>query len=361
VNYYAKDLGAGAQLIQAHVPPAIAKLLGRSFPDQEVVDTCKKLFANDLAGKGRARYTLIPQSCALALGQLCQSVDDATSPDAGYANMLLDVWLHHQDSQARHFAAIALGQIGGNLVRAALTAEFANADDPRDKAWLAMAMGVFAHARLEATRGTQVPVEIDADFGRLLQRALRDVSEPSARGAFAVALGLIGYRDAAGDMRALLTRVSRQDEPTGYLCLGLALMHDSESIDDIRALVRRWTRRPDLLRQAVIALGLPGDRRDADMLQELLAEGDTNLAKLSALAGALGLIGDRSSIEPLEHMLHDESLYELPRAFAAVALGCIADKESLPWNSRIGQNVNYRAAVETLTDMVSAAGILDIR
>ena len=57
-------------------------------------------------------------------------------------------------------------------------------------------------------------------------------------------------------------------------------------------------------------------------------------------------------------MLFDESLTELSRAFAAVALGGVADKESLPWNSKIGQNMNYRAAVETLTDR--QAGILDI-
>ena len=49
---------------------------------------------------------------------------------------------------------------------------------------------------------------------------------------------------------------------------------------------------------------------------------------------------------------------EGPRAFAAVALGGIADKEDLPWNSKIGSNTNYRAAVETLTNRQT--GVLDI-
>ena len=52
------------------------------------------------------------------------------------------------------------------------------------------------------------------------------------------------------------------------------------------------------------------------------------------------------------------ALGELSRAFAAVALGGVADKEMLPWNSKIGVNMNYRAAVETLTN--SRTGILDI-
>src|SRR5262249_26757688 len=54
----------------------------------------------------------------------------------------------------------------------------------------------------------------------------------------------------------------------------------------------------------------------------------------------------------------NEQLTELSRAFAAVALGGVADKESLPWNSKIGQNINYRAAGETLT--AKSAGNLDI-
>ncbi len=36
----------------------------------------------------------------------------------------------------------------------------------------------------------------------------------------------------------------------------------------------------------------------------------------------------------------------------------VADKEKLPWNAAIGANLNYRAAVETLTQ--AGNGILDI-
>jgi len=60
----------------------------------------------------------------------------------------------------------------------------------------------------------------------------------------------------------------------------------------------------------------------------------------------------------LVKLLHNESITPLSRAFAAVALGGVADKEPLPWNSKISVDMNYRAAVETLTNHVS--GILDI-
>jgi hypothetical protein len=37
----------------------------------------------------------------------------------------------------------------------------------------------------------------------------------------------------------------------------------------------------------------------------------------------------------------------------------VGDKETLPWNSKIAENLNYRAAVSTLVDP-SGTGILDI-
>ena len=80
--------------------------------------------------------------------------------------------------------------------------------------------------------------------------------------------------------------------------------------------------------------------------------------KLSAIAQAIGFIGDARTIAPLKKLLFDDKLGELSRAFAAVALGGIADKEDLPWNSKIGEGINYRAAVETLTN--GQAGILDL-
>jgi HEAT repeat protein len=135
-------------------------------------------------------------------------------------------------------------------------------------------------------------------------------------------------------------------------------MSSQRSVDDIRNIVTTSTRRPDLLKQAAIALGKLGDKTVADVLLKILNEPEKNVAKLSAVASALAYIGDRRTIDPLADMLFDESITELSRAFAAVALGGVADKENLPWNSKIGGDMNYRAAVETLTNGV--AGILDI-
>ncbi|MCC7399597.1 MAG: hypothetical protein IT455_21215, partial [Planctomycetes bacterium] len=89
-----------------------------------------------------------------------------------------------------------------------------------------------------------------------------------------------------------------------------------------------------------------------------LAAGEATRATLAAIASAIGFIGDSRTVAPLKKLLFDDKLSDLSRAFAAVALGGVADKEALPWNSKIGTNINYRASVETLTN--KSTGILDI-
>jgi HEAT repeat protein len=359
-GYYQKPLGAGEQLMQAHVPPAVAKLLGKNFPDEKVVEDWKKSFVDDLTEKGKQKRTShdISRSCVLALGQLCKPVDDDKAKDAAICKMLLDQWKEHKDPQTRYFSMLALGQIGGKLNHETLLKEFDKAGKSLEKPWVAMAMGVYAFNKYEAQKEAKQSPEIEEEFGRTLMPALEDVKDPGAQSAFAVALGLCQYKAAADDLRSMLTHSAKnKDDLAGYICIGLALMGDERSKDEINNLVAGALRRPDLLKQGAIALGKLGDKNVAENLQKLLSQ-DSTLATLSAIASALGFIGDRRSIEPLKQMLANEQLTELTRAFAAVALGGVGDKEKLPWNSKIGTNMNYRAAVETLTD--KSAGILDI-
>ncbi|MEC7584534.1 MAG: hypothetical protein VYE77_09460 [Planctomycetota bacterium] len=360
-GYYGKKLGVGEQLLQSHVPGAIAKLLRNDHPDQTVIEHYKTLFAADLGGQGEAERSShdITRSAALALGQLCEPIDNVkTDADAAHATLLLDTWHNHKDAQTRYFSMLALGQIGGKWTRSELLKQFGKAGKSLEKPWVAMAMGVFAFEKYESQKAAGRSIEIEEAFGRTLEKALTDVKDPNSVSAFAVALGLVQYKEGADALRQLLTRSRGKDTLVGYTCIGLALMNDRRSIEDIRDIVEKSVRRPDLLKQAAIALGKLGDHSVAEDLQGLLDDDQANLAKLSAAASALGFIGDRRSIAPLVRMLHNDKLTDLSRAFAAVALGGVGDKESLPWNSKIGQNTNYRAAVETLTDR--AAGILDI-
>ena len=359
-DYYMRTMGSGEQLIQSHCATSIAKLIGRDHP---LADHYKELFAADLAGKGKTKRASndIARSCAMALGQLCkprEDKDDKKNADAKYCDLLLDSYHDHKDAQVKYFSILALGQIGGELNRTTLLKEFDKAGKTQERPWCALALGVYSFFKYEAQKRAGGSPEPERTIGQTLYDSLKSSKEPGLLSALAIGLGLNQATEAADSMRDLMLQSAAKEELAGYLCIGLALMNDVRSKDTILDVVKGSTRRVDLLKQASIALGKLGDKRVADQLQSMMAEENSNLAKLSAIASALGFIGDQRTIAPLKTMLLNKDLGQLSRAFAAVALGGVADKESLPWNSKIGSNINYRASVETLTNKQS--GILDL-
>jgi HEAT repeat protein len=356
-NYYRKPMPQAEQSIQSHCATSIAKLIGRKH---EQADHYKRLFSDELAAQGPSRriHRDIARACVLALGQLCQPNDDESSVDAKYSRQLLALFEDHEDEQVRNFAVLALGQIGGAANRKAILMAFDKADPRRAKPWCALSLGLGAFHEYEMARTTGSVGEIDKEIGATLFEALKRQKEPGMLSALSIGLGLCRYTDAADTMRALMLDKVAKEDLAGYLCIGLALMDDVRSVPDIQNVVRISARRPDLLRQASLALGRLGGETVADQLLSMIKDGEPNLAKLSAIASALGSLGDRRTVEPLLTMLLDYDITEYSRAFAAVALGGIADEEPLPWNSTLGAHINYRAAVDTLTNRSS--GILDI-
>lgn len=363
--YYTQDLGPGERLLQAHVPPAIARLLPTGDP---AVQYWKDLFLADLrsgveGGQANAQQLrggnlFIAQSCALALGGLCQPWTDDASPDAAAAQLLLDCYRRHRDQQTRSFALLALARLGGSKAREALLQELERAGRAIEQPWCAMALGVLNSRRLEQEAARGGSPEHDTEVAAALAKAFDGARNPSSVGALAVALGLAGDLDASDRLRKALPTHQHRDEVAGYIVLGLGLLRDPRAVNDIRMLLQASGRRPFVLMQCVRALGLIGDHSVSELLCKELEQPDTSLVRLSAAAAALGQIGDRRSIEPLLRMLANDKLTDLTRAFAAVALGSLCDKDPLPWNSAFATHTNYRAATETLTN--GGGGILDI-
>ncbi len=359
-GYYMQSLGAGDQLIQAHCPTSIAKLIGRDHPK---ADYYKEMFAADLEGKGKVKRSSddIARSCVLALGQLARPYTDKSAkecPDGKYSRLLLETFGTHKDKQTKYFSILALGQIGGELNREAVLKEFDKGTKEVEKPWCALSLGVYAYFKGEADKNAGRTPEPERLIGQTLLDELKEAKTPELTGSLGVALGLAKATDAADLMRSKMLDNIAQEDVAGYLAIGLALMNDTRSTEDIRSMLPKSIRRPRLVQQAAVALGKLGDKTVADELQKLMTEGEPNLAKLAAIASALGFIGDSRTIDPLKKMLFDEKLSDYARAFAAVALGGVADKEPLRWNSKVSCNINYRAAVETLTS--DATGILDL-
>lgn len=358
--YFDQDLGPGEQLVQAHVPTSLQRLVRPGEPraaalrDQFVLHLEREL---DVARKPPPEHKVnahVAQSCAMALGELVPSWDAAGDQGEAVARLLLRTYRDHRDMQTRSFALLSVGRIGGRLAQAALLDEFTHAGRAIEQPWCAVALGVLVARKIAADRDA----EVDQTVAKTLRRAFDEAHNPASRGALAISLGLCQDLGAADAMRATLIEESQRDDLAGYLALGLGIMRDPRATAEVRGLLAASTRRPQVMLQATRALGLLGDGAVVGDLCEQLEKSEPSLARLSAIALALGQIGDRSSLAVLLRMLDDARLTPLTRAFAAVALGGVCDKDPLPWNAVYATNTNYRAATATLTD--GSAGILDI-
>ena len=188
-----------------------------------------------------------------------------------------------------------------------------------------------------------------------MQSSLPEISQQAATGG--IAEGLDALRGVGPAVIDKLARLNA-DEPRGYIAVALGLMNAREAVEPIQQIVKESKFRPELLKQAAIGLGLLGDKDLVGDLVEMLGEAK-GLATQAAISSALGFIGDQRSIDPLVAMLQNQDLTDSARGFAAVALGIVADKEPLPWNSKIGVDLNYRASTTTLNDQ-NGTGILNI-
>lgn len=345
--------GPGQQSLQSHCATAIARLVQ---PTDDCAARYRALFRRLLQGSIDGRVVGHDQARAAALGLGRLGLPGAAG--AAERAVLLDVWRRHRDQQTRYFAVLALGQIGGVENRNALMRELDRGTKALEKPWCALALGLGEHRRLTRSATRRLAVEPDRLVAQALLAEFHRARNRELAGALAVALGLTCCLDAAPALRARLDDSREDDALAGYCCIGLALMRDDRAADKLRGILRTAERRPELMRQCAMALGHLGDRAAARDLHAMLARPGVGVARLAAIAVALGHVGNRRSIGPLVELLADAKRPALTRAFAAAALGGIADPAPVPFGGVVACDINYRAAIESLTG--GGTGILDI-
>jgi len=364
--------------MRAHIPTALGRML-ESLEGRSDLDAQRRVIKRHVADmlllpldprKGGKFEEEIQQSCALALGLVGDADQDDVDVDI---RKTLEAAYKDQQRQAKNFALIALSKIAARRGEE-IDAE-GNAQEDGTRFGDARA-DVVSHL-LKRLKGGKSGEEHYAGIGiGVMSWLLRDAGEsPDAQsitllhdelagakavediGAFSVASGLAGSEEAKGALQKLLVK-TQEPVARGYVALSLGMLNIRESQEIIRNIVESSEYKPDLLKQAAIALGLLGDKETVPVLIDML-KSSKSLATQASLASALGFIGDRRSVDPLVEMLEDTSLTETARGFAAVALGIVADKEPLPWNTKIGVDLNYRASLPTLNTQ-DGKGVLNI-
>ena len=353
-----QNRGVREDLVRAHVPTAMARLLeGLRGQERKALQALVVAALQPVLAR-RSRYERsIEQSTALALGLIVGCPDDSLD----WAEDLVRI-AEEGDSQARRFAVISIGRLVGQAGDTAQCAdgaarlrqqliEWMEHGPSRLRPWAALALGVAGRAQMDRD---QAP---NTDAGAALRECAEDCKSPADAGAYLIALGLRRDPDAR---QILLDKLAyfRTDNARGYATVALGLVGDRRSLEALQEVIRQASKRPALLNRAAIGLGLLGDRAAVPQLIRMLREA-RSFATQAALASALGAIGDVRAIDPLVEMLADQNLTASARSYAALALGIVCDKETLPWNSKVATNVNYRASTTTLTSS-DATGILDI-
>jgi HEAT repeat protein len=363
IDYY-RDAGNN-HLLRAQVPTALARLL--AGVEGDLRERVAKLLIDDL-GRHSKQPAEMQQSCALALGRIADSDEDAL--DKAVREALMQVREACPDQQTRNFALIGLayaagrpGQGEGNPIAGALTQERKPgaraylaeqlADGKQGvRPWAALALAILERNLVDA--GQQASPEVRS----ALRERLDQATSPEEVGGYAIALGIARDAESTALLLEKLDEI-KDVEARGFVAVSLGLVEARTAIAPIETLVKKSRYQTELLQAAAIALGLLGDKELVPDLVTMLKEANS-LSAQAAISTGLGHIGDARSIEPLLALFEDQEKTALARAFAGVALGIVADKDELPWNSRISVDINYRANTPTLVSPGTGRGILDI-
>lgn len=321
--------------------------------DGRVVETLRRLIDDR---KGDAP-TNVRRSAAIALGQIAPQCED--DRQRRIIKSLKRTALDAGDSSLANFAMIAMGRIGG--------AEGAS-EDVRDEAvgtlryllekaspatikrpFAALGLGLVARG-IRADGGVAPEEEIT----RHVRESFREARNPTERGGYAVALGLLRDTIAVPELIAVLDDDGATKKLRGYAAVALGMIGAPEGRDAVQRTLTDGADR-ELRVQTAVAAGLLGDGGVVGDLVEIMEQGEESQYVLGSVALALGKIGDERAITPLLDIATDaEQTYpDLTRALATVALGQIGDRRPVPVLSRVAKDVNYRAHVPALAELLT--------
>ncbi|MBK6943029.1 MAG: HEAT repeat domain-containing protein [Planctomycetes bacterium] len=328
--------------IRGTIPIALSRLGSAAEP---AVPQLLKL------ASGKRTALEVAQSCLIALGRIASPVD------AEVVKFLQKTITDSNDTHMRHFALMALADLG---VKAARTAEepgtkpvladlckallqhFREPEHQVDQPWGAIALGIVARELPDHD-------EARATMARVVREKFEAENDPLRRAACAIGLGLMRSNH---DGEAMLDAL--KDNPPaqlrGYLAVALGMVDYQPAADFLRAQV--LVERDEKARmQLATGLGLLGDTRAVPELVEAL-EASTTLTETVSYSRAIGLIGDASAVPALVGLVNDAKRAGVARGFACVALGLLAEKSEMYWNTPLSVDANYRLAIRAQQEIL---------
>jgi HEAT repeat protein len=327
---------------------------GLDKPTQEnaIIDEMIKIV--DLKGKAK-RSVNERRSAAIALGQIGPNCEPKVQK--AVVEVLKKLSKEADDTQEKNFAIIALGRMGSakgmdEKLRSETILPLLKEELEKGKGltppFAALALGLIG--RSFAEEGRAAPEE---EIRKPIREKFAEEKEPKAKGAYAVASGLIRDPLAIEKLRETVLDKGASKTTRGYCALGLGMIGASECVEAIKTALTDSDR--DLRVQAAMAAGLLGDSTVIQAIVDILKDKDASNYELGSAALALGQIGDERAIDELVRIAKDEKkMYpDLTRALATVALGQIGDRRDVPVLARVATDINYRAQVAAITELLT--------
>ncbi|MCE9637885.1 MAG: HEAT repeat domain-containing protein [Planctomycetes bacterium] len=338
----------------AFVIQALGKIgrpgLDKSGSDTAILDTIMALLDEKSKSEKNTR-----RSAAIAMGQFAPVVD-AKMQKKILTTLKTIIDKRDDDPQERHFALIALGRIGAtpNVDKELRTECVKVLNYYLDKGksltppFAAMGLGLI---------GRQMSLTDEGVDEETIRKPIRDrfinTKDSRARGAYAVASGLIRDSKAVKDLIDVLKNPKDDNKLRGYSALALGMIGDATAKEAVHAALTNDSDR-ELRVQTAVAAGLMNDPTVIPDLVKILESGEESQYILGSVSLALGQIGDERAIEPLLGIVKDDKKYpDLTRALATVALGQIGDRRDVPTLARVATDINYRAHVPALTELLT--------
>lgn len=300
------------------------------------------------------------QSALIALGEAVDADGDAI--DARARAALARAVTDSAALTDRQFAIVALAQAGARGGGSVEGDRFSAAPDVRrfllhrldaargeERPWSALALGVFEHDLARAGQATSHEARM------ALTDRLERTRSLEHGAAFSLAIGLAGANEATRELRERIT--SGDLQVRGYVALALGMLGVREAAGDIEALLADARGDARACRPAAEALAL----LKAPVSRQLIAQlgGDASLDAQMTLCAQLGRVGDATSLRTLSQLAWDEDGLSWVRASAAAALGNLGSRRGGPWSADLGHGTSLLCLPATLTSP-ALDGILDL-
>ena len=222
------------------------------------------------------------------------------------------------------------------------------------KLWTVRGFAALALGRaFHRTDGSPHVGEARNRVGNELRLFLLREKEPSARGAAAIALGLMGAT-AREDLRALVGSKQAPDALRGHAAVALALDPGFVAADrDVvaKALTAPGLRAPVRAEFARAAARMDGHAGVPALLRQLRDARDVMHA--SAVANALGHFASPEALSALASLVNDPARSELVRAMAVVAIGRMLDVEKEPSLARFTRGFVYPLWTDAMRELLT--------